>query len=156
MPHRSLRIAGGLAAALAMAATSAFAETAAEGKAAAAPYLADTETIIGTPGPVLGSVIDTNDLSSGSANVGLPYGDGYNSEDLELDDSVGKPVFAMVDRALAEKGKPSLAEQGVDTGMINQGLSLEGGQVGIGTMNAAPAATALMGSVSDLIGGVVP
>jgi hypothetical protein len=93
--------------------------------------------------------VDNNELSSGQ--VGMPMGEGFSAEEWELDETLGKPVFSLADKALAAKGEGSLQARGVDTGMINQGLSLEGGGVGVGTLNASPAASAVMSSVTDLM-----
>jgi hypothetical protein len=147
MPRRSLMIAGGLAASLVLAAHPAWAESNwdKDGK----PVVNDVNAIAGASTPVLGSVVDNNELSSGQ--VGMPMGEGFSAEEWELDETLGKPVFSLADKALAAKGEGSLQARGVDTGMINQGLSLEGGGVGVGTLNASPAASAVMSSVTDLM-----
>jgi hypothetical protein len=148
MPRHSLAIAGGLAATLILAAHAAKAE---DWKKPADPVMGEINTVAGAADPVLNSVMDTSDLTSGSAEVGLPYGEGFSAEEWELDETLGKPVFALADKALVAKGEPNLQGQGVDTGLINQGLSLQGGEVGVGTLNASPEAGAVMGTVTTLM-----
>lgn len=147
MPRLSLTIAGGLAASLLLAAQSA---QAADEKAG--PILDDVGKIAGAPTPILGTVMNTDDLNSAeAAQPGIPYGDGFSAEDWQLDESLGKPVIALANKGLAAKGQPSLEAQGVDTGLINQGLSLDGGKTGVGTVSASPAASAVMTGVNNLI-----
>jgi hypothetical protein len=112
---------------------------------------ADVGTITNAGPVIVGSVTDGPALTNGQLDT--PLGDGFDAEKWELDETLGKPIIAITDRGLAEKGHPEgLSGLGADTASMQRGLSLEGAATPQGAMASSPVVSSIMGSLKDVPG----
>jgi len=127
------------------------------GWAAAAPppeaqaTVADVGTISDAGPVILGTVLDSKEL--GQTQSDLPVS-GFDASDWQLDKTLAKPVVAIADRGLAAKGySGGLAGQGVDTGAIEQGMSLQGAAAPAGALSMPPVVSDVLTGATGMIPG---
>lgn len=101
---------------------------------------------------IIGALMDPTELANAKSDSAL--GVGLDLEEWDLDDNIGKPIFSAVDKGLAAKGHPEgLSGMGVDTGAVQQGLSLEGAAAPSGALNSSPVVSSVLTGVNNLMAG---